>query len=90
MLADAFPVSYPWMRKAACRDHPELDFFPPRGASLAPLVAVCRACPVRHECLEYAMTNGERYGIWGGTTEQERRRIRRRRRLLASAETLVP
>jgi WhiB family redox-sensing transcriptional regulator len=38
---------------------------------------VCRACPVRTECLEYAMDVPVDHGIWGGMTERERRRYRR-------------
>jgi hypothetical protein len=35
-------------------------------------------CPIRHECLLYALTNNERYGVWGGTSELTRRAIRKR------------
>jgi WhiB family redox-sensing transcriptional regulator len=40
---------------------------------------VCRGCVVSNECLEYAIENGERFGIWGGKSERERRRLRRAR-----------
>lgn len=40
---------------------------------------VCRGCPVKDQCLEYALEHGE-LGIWGGTSERERRRLRRLRR----------
>jgi WhiB family redox-sensing transcriptional regulator len=36
---------------------------------------------VREDCLEYALANGEKFGIWGGLSERERRRIRRSRAL---------
>ncbi len=69
-----------WQDRAACSGvDPEL-FFPAKGESLAPAKAICAGCPVRVECLEYALTHNERYGIWGGTSERERRRLRRRRR----------
>ncbi|MCL4442947.1 MAG: WhiB family transcriptional regulator [Actinobacteria bacterium] len=42
--------------------------------------SVCEQCPVREACLEYALANRERYGIWGGASERERRRIIRQRR----------
>jgi WhiB family redox-sensing transcriptional regulator len=42
---------------------------------------VCRACVVKAECLEYALVNGEKFGIWGGLSERERRRLRRARAL---------
>jgi WhiB family redox-sensing transcriptional regulator len=34
---------------------------------------------VREDCLEYALANGEKFGIWGGLSERERRRLRRQR-----------
>jgi WhiB family redox-sensing transcriptional regulator len=46
---------------------------------------VCRGCVVREDCLEYALANGEKFGIWGGMSERERRRIRRQRALARAA-----
>ena len=37
----------------------------------------CLGCPVRHECLQYALDHDERFGIWGGLSERERRRLKR-------------
>lgn len=54
-------------------------FFPDRGESAAPAKTACGRCPVKNECLEFALSNGEKFGIWGGASERERRRIRRRR-----------
>ena len=54
-------------------------FFPERGASTREAKEVCRGCVVREDCLEYALTNSEKFGIWGGMSERERRRIRRQR-----------
>ena len=50
-------------------------FFPERGASTKEAKEVCRGCVVRDDCLEYALQNGEKFGIWGGMSERERRRI---------------
>jgi WhiB family redox-sensing transcriptional regulator len=61
-----------------CRDLPADWFHPDRGESTGEARAVCAACPVRPDCLQWAITNGERFGVWGGTSERERRRIRRR------------
>ena len=61
-------------------------FFPERGASTKDAKAVCQGCIVREDCLEYALTNREKFGIWGGLSERERRRIRRER---AQARTLT-
>ncbi len=72
-----------WQRKANCMGvDPDL-FFPERGSSTREAKEVCRGCVVREECLEYAVTYGEKFGIWGGLSERERRKIRRRRTLEA-------
>ncbi|WP_199432334.1 WhiB family transcriptional regulator [Qaidamihabitans albus] len=73
-----------WRHSAACRDEdPEL-FFPvsemgPGARQTAEAKAVCARCPVRAECLDYALDNGLDSGVFGGTTERERREITRRR-----------
>ncbi len=70
-----------WQLRANCLGvDPDL-FFPERGASTREAKEVCRGCVVRDECLEYALANGEKFGIWGGMSERERRRIRRARAL---------
>ena len=70
-----------WQSDAKCLGvDPDL-FFPERGASTKEAKAVCRECPVRGDCLESALENNEKFGIWGGLSERERRRIRRARAL---------
>ncbi len=70
-----------WQGRANCMGvDPEL-FFPERGASTREAKEVCRGCVVQEDCLEYALANGEKFGIWGGLSERERRRIRRQRAL---------
>lgn len=61
-------------------------FFPERGASTKEAKQVCQGCVVREDCLEYALANGEKFGIWGGLSERERRRIRRQRALARAAQ----
>ena len=74
-------VQDPWKQFANCLGvDPDL-FFPERGASTKEAKRVCSACDVRDECLEYALDNGEKFGIWGGMSERERRRVRRERAL---------
>lgn len=71
-----------WIELAACQDEdPEL-FFPGRGMNtqLRAAKAVCAFCAVKEECLEFALENGIKHGVWGGKSERERRRIRRERR----------
>ena len=68
-----------WQGRANCMGvDPDL-FFPERGASTREAKEVCRGCVVREDCLDYAITNGEKFGIWGGMSERERRRVRRAR-----------
>ena len=74
-----------WQDRAACRGLDAL-FFGPDGEARpereireAQAKAVCQLCPVRVQCLDYALGNSIRYGIWGGLDEQERARERRRR-----------
>jgi WhiB family transcriptional regulator, redox-sensing transcriptional regulator len=70
-----------WQLQANCMGvDPDL-FFPERGASTREAKEVCRGCVVRDDCLEYALANGEKFGIWGGMSERERRRLRRARAL---------
>jgi WhiB family redox-sensing transcriptional regulator len=68
-----------WQAQANCMGvDPEL-FFPERGSSTREAKEVCRGCVVRVECLEFAIANGEKFGIWGGMSERERRKVRRAR-----------
>ncbi len=75
------PSENDWQSQANCLGvDPDL-FFPERGASTREAKEVCRGCIVREDCLEYAIANGEKFGIWGGMSERERRRVRRARAL---------
>jgi len=65
-----------WSDQALCKDLETAVFFPSRGESVAPIKLICKACPVVKPCLEYAMKSGEKFGIWGGTSERDRRRMR--------------
>lgn len=69
-----------WQKDGKCNSveyTPDL-FFPDRGASTAGAKAVCAGCPVKQQCLEYALMNGEKFGIWGGESERDRRKIKKR------------
>jgi WhiB family transcriptional regulator, redox-sensing transcriptional regulator len=69
-----------WQRGARCRGDAGLDFYPPFGGERKRdrvvrelrAKAVCESCPVRVQCLDHAVRNGERYGVWGGLTSDER------------------
>ena len=76
-------ADYTWRRHAICRDT-DPDLFFPVGTTGYALVQidrakqVCTECPVRVECLDYALETNQDSGIWGGTSEEERRTLRRR------------
>jgi WhiB family redox-sensing transcriptional regulator len=75
-----------WQSRANCMGvDPDL-FFPERGASTREAKEVCRGCVVKDDCLEYALDNGEKFGIWGGMSERERRRLRRARAIERRAQ----
>ena len=78
-------VLEPWRERAACREA-GIDLFFPIGTTGAAADEtrrarqICAGCPVREACLDYALTTGQQYGVWGGRDEQERRLLRRRSR----------
>ena len=66
-----------WQEQALCAQTDPEAFFPEKGGSTREAKRICQACAVRDECLEYALLNDERFGIWGGLSERERRRLKR-------------
>jgi WhiB family redox-sensing transcriptional regulator len=73
-----------WMAHGECRGMDAKLFHPERGEDTRQAKEVCRDCVVRPECLEYALANGEKLGIWGGASERERRAMRRVRNVRRS------
>ena len=67
-----------WQERALCAQTDPEAFFPEKGGSTREAKRVCVACDVKAECLEYALANDERFGIWGGLSERERRKLKRR------------
>jgi len=67
-----------WQTDALCAQTDPEAFFPEKGGSTRDAKKVCGACNVKAQCLEYALANDERFGIWGGLSERERRRLRKR------------
>ena len=55
-----------WQERALCAQTDPEAFFPEKGGSTREAKKVCLSCDVRSECLEYALANDERFGIWGG------------------------
>jgi len=72
-----------WRQRAACRGIDPNVFYPPSEEEAEEAKSICAGCPVREACLEYALANRERDGVWGGATERERRRLVRQRRKTA-------
>lgn len=72
------PTTLPlrWKFEGLCSQTDPEQFFPERGGSVRKAKAVCGACTVQEECLEYALANGEKFGVWGGLSERERRGLR--------------
>ncbi|SDD88730.1 WhiB family transcriptional regulator, redox-sensing transcriptional regulator [Rhodococcus tukisamuensis] len=66
-----------WQERALCAQTDPEAFFPEKGGSTREAKRICLGCEVRGECLEYALANDERFGIWGGLSERERRRLKR-------------
>ena len=72
------PAELAWQEQALCAQTDPEAFFPEKGGSTREAKRVCLACEVRTQCLDYALANDERFGIWGGLSERERRRVKKR------------
>jgi WhiB family redox-sensing transcriptional regulator len=76
-----------WKEEAACRklkmtSSERAEFMHPlsrRKDAISKVKAVCEDCPVRKECLEYALETNQRKGVWGGTSERQRLELLRTR-----------
>jgi len=66
-----------WQERALCAQTDPEAFFPEKGGSTREAKRICLGCEVKDSCLEYALANDERFGIWGGLSERERRRLKR-------------
>ena len=84
-----------WRAASACLDA-DLDmFFPVAVGSAANkqvsrALRICEGCPVRQQCLDFALRSGEKDGIWGGTTPEQRVRARRNRNRRQAGTWLEP
>jgi WhiB family redox-sensing transcriptional regulator len=65
----------PWIADALCAQVDTDLFFPEKGGSTREAKQICRECTVAAECLDYALSHGERFGIWGGMSERQRRKL---------------
>lgn len=74
-VARLFTPPPSWQADALCAQTDPEIFFPEKGGSTAEAEKVCARCPVAAECLDYALDNDERFGVWGGATLPRRRRL---------------
>ncbi|MEV5430459.1 WhiB family transcriptional regulator [Streptomyces sp. NPDC052701] len=78
MHIDTITTSGPdWQQEALCAQTGADFFFPEPGSSVREAKRICGMCPIRSACLEYALDNDERFGVWGGLSEKERLALRR-------------
>lgn len=73
-----------WLGRARCRGMDPDRFFVRGIAQARPVIRVCERCPVRDECLRYAIENDITFGVWGGLTERQRRAHQRKQYAQAS------
>ncbi|MEV5904573.1 MULTISPECIES: WhiB family transcriptional regulator [Streptomyces] len=78
MYTDTIPTpDLGWQREALCAQTGAEFFFPEPGSSVREAKRICGMCEMRSACLEYALDNDERFGVWGGMSEKERLNLRR-------------
>ncbi|MDX6201718.1 MAG: WhiB family transcriptional regulator, redox-sensing transcriptional regulator [Frankiales bacterium] len=77
VLVDPMTEEMSWQERALCAQTDPESFFPEKGGSTREAKRICISCDVKDDCLEYALANDERFGIWGGLSERERRRLKR-------------
>lgn len=84
------PLNDGFKERGLCRYAPDPEIWWPNGTTgdeelkITEAKQVCDICPVKLECLLYAVEERQYFGIWGGTTEEERKEGRRaHRRILA-------
>lgn len=86
----------PWMARARCAQTDPEIFYPEKGGATRDAKRVCNGnpdrdippCPVRDQCLQWALDTGEEHGIWGGVAARDRLREIRARRRQQAAERL--
>lgn len=77
------PFPGAWAKRGACRNTPDVNFFPDGNGRDRAAKAVCATCPVSVICREFAIPHASLAGVWGGTNKTERDRIRLQRKATA-------
>lgn len=80
----------PWQDRALCAQTDPETFFPEKGGSTREAKKVCLSCDVRSDCLDHALINGERFGVWGGLSERERRNLGKKASQITVQSTASP
>ncbi len=83
MVADLSYITPPpplgaWSQRAACLDADPAIFFPETGDTGRDAKRICDRCPVVEPCLDYALTNRQHHGVWGGLSDHQREQLHRR------------
>lgn len=83
-LFTADQLTQEWRHRAACRGQDDDLFFPVGEGRLASAQTeeakdICGTCPVRSDCLQFALDLDITDGVWGGLSERQRRALKRRR-----------
>jgi WhiB family redox-sensing transcriptional regulator len=89
MEPTADPRELEWQDAALCAQSDPEAWFPEKGASAHFPKQICRACPVRIECLGYALEGGQTFGVWGGLTERARRQAAREHAAGTSLDDII-
>lgn len=66
------PDGQHWLDRAACKGYDTDLFFPDKSGHPKWAIKICAGCPVRQECLDYAIEAGCRFGVYGGYTSRQR------------------
>jgi WhiB family redox-sensing transcriptional regulator len=59
----------------ACKDVDTNLFFSELKSKVEKAKSICNSCPVKSECLEFALKDGIEFGIFGGVTADERKEL---------------
>ena len=73
------PAFHTWMTDAACTEYDPEFWWPGNGGDNRRVFEICDACPVKKQCLQFAIDNDEREGIWGGVAMSTHSRQRNKR-----------
>ena len=76
-LANGENMELSWQERSLCAQTDPEAFFPEKGGSTRDAKRICSGCDAKAACLDYALANDERFGIWGGLSERERRKLKK-------------